>query len=193
MARSYLARDEEVVRVTRKHVSVLVGPAAATLAAACLLGALGYGSGQSSRDGLVAQIVAGATLLLVVRFLLKLRRWAGEKILITDRRLVAVSGLVARREISWPYARIHDLELRRSLAGRLLGYGTLVVESTRLEAPPNELVRIPDAKGVYRDVMDVLMAGPPPKMVELDDDDAPWWEVAPEDETDTGPLPRVVL
>jgi len=54
-------------------------------------------------------------------------------------------------------------------------------------------VRIPDAKGVYRDVMDVLMAGPPPKMVELHDDDAPWWEVAPEDETDTGPLPRVVL
>jgi len=193
MARSYLARDEEVVRVTRKHVSVLVGPAVATLAAAGVLGALGYGSGQSSRDGLVAQIVAGVTLLLVVRFLLKLRRWAGEKILITDRRLVAVSGLVAHRVISWPYARIHDLELRRSLAGRLLGYGTLVVESTRLEAPPNELVRIPDAKGVYRDVMDVLMAGPPPKMVELHDDDAPWWEVAPEDETDTGPLPIVVL
>jgi hypothetical protein len=59
---------------------------------------------------------------------------------------------MARRVSSWPYVRIHDLGLRRSITGRLLGYGTVVIEATIPDSGPVVLERIPDPNGFYRDM-----------------------------------------
>jgi len=128
--------------------------------------------------------------------MVRLRRWSTDRLLVTDQRIVEVSGLIAKRVTSWPYARIHDLGYRRSIPGRLLGYGSLSIETTAPEAPVRVLERVPQPDGFYRDVMEALMEGPMPDMVELDPDepDEPDEPVARSlvEDAVTGELPRVV-
>jgi len=197
MARSFLAPGEEVVRTTRRHLSVLARPALGTLVLIGLLGAIGWFTGPQSTTDVVDQVCGALAVLLLLRFVLRLRRWSNERILVTDRRIATVGGFMARRVSSWPYVRIHDLGLRRSIMGRLLGFGSVVIEATTPGSAPLVLERIPDPNGFYRDVMEVLMEGPLPDMVELDGDrpHAPDRLAArfPAEQADTGELPRVVV
>ena len=197
MARSFLAPGEEVVRTTRRHVSFLARPALGTLVGIGLLGAIGWFTGPQSTTDVVDQVCGALAVLLLLRFALRLRRWANERILVTDMRIATVGGLMARRVTSWPYVGIHDLGLRRSITGRILGYGSVVIEATVPGSAPTVLERIPDPNGFYRDVMEVLMEGPLPDMVEVDGDQPDETDEAvarpSEDEADTGPLPRVVV
>jgi Bacterial PH domain len=193
MARPFLAPGEEVIRSSRKHLSILARPALGTLIFVALLGALGWFTGPRSAPDLVDQVCGGLALLVVLRFALRVRAWASHRILITDRRIVALGGFFARRVSSWPYVRIHDLGLRRSVAGRLLGYGAILLEPTLPGAAPVMFERIPDPNGFYRDLMEALIEGPLPEMVELDGEaEGTSWPI-PDDEADTGPLPRVVV
>jgi hypothetical protein len=194
MARSFLAPGEEVVRTSRRHLSVLIRPALKTLVLVGFLGALGWFTGPRSGADVVDQVCGVLAPIVMLRFVLRLRRWASERIIVTDMRIALVGGFMARRVSSWPYVRIHDLGLRRSIAGRLLGYGSVVIEATTPGSPPTELERIPDPNGFYRDVMDVLMEGPLPSMIELGTDEPD--EVVtrpPSDDADTGELPRIVV
>jgi hypothetical protein len=194
MARSFLAPGEEVVRTTRRHLSVLIRPALKTLVLVGLLGALGWFTGPRSGADVVDQVCGVVAAIIVLRFVLRLRRWASERIIVTDMRIALVGGFMARRVSSWPYVRIHDLGLRRSIAGRLLGYGSVVIDATTPGVAPIELERIPDPNGFYRDVMEVLMEGPLPSMIELGTDER--GEVVtrpPSDDADTGELPRIVV
>ncbi|HZK52436.1 MAG TPA: PH domain-containing protein [Actinomycetota bacterium] len=197
MARSFLAPGEEVVRTTRRHLSVLARPALGTLVSIGLLGAIGWFTGPQSTTDVVDQVCGALAVLLLLRFALRLRRWANERILVTDMRIATVGGLMARRVTSWPFVRIHDLGLRRSITGRILGYGSVVIEARVPGSAPIVLERIPDPNGFYRDVMEVLMEGPLPDMVEVDRDQPDETDEAvarpSEDEADTGPLPRVVV
>ena len=194
MARSFLAPGEEVVRTTRRHLSVLARPALVTLVLIGLLGAIGWFTGPQSPTDVVDQVCGALALFLLLRFLLRLRRWSNERILVTDRRIASTSGFLARRVTSWPYVRIHDLGLRRTIRGRLLGYGSVVIEATVPDSAPVVLERIPDPNGFYRDVMEVLMEGPLPGMIDVDRDETDEAVARPPaDEADTGELPRVVL
>jgi hypothetical protein len=194
MARSFLAPGEEVVRTSRRHLSVLIRPALKTLVLVGLLGALGGFTGPRSGADVVDQVCGGLAAIIVLSFVLRLRRWASERIIVTDMRIALVGGFMARRVSSWPYVRIHDLGLRRSIAGRLLGYGSVVIEATTPGSAPIELERIPDPHGFYRDVMEVLMEGPLPSMIELGADEPnEVFTSPPSDDADTGELPRIVV
>jgi hypothetical protein len=208
----YLAPGEEIVRVARRHLSVLARPALGTLALLGGLAALGLLTDPDTTGDALDQICGAVAVLLLLRFLLRLRRWSSERLLVTDQRIVEASGLIAKRVSSWPYARIHDLDYRRSIPGRLLGYGSLTIETTAPDAPVKVLERVPDPDGFYRDVMEVIMGEPIPAMIEVEDEEGDpdwddWFErirdrlddraeireratIEP-DEADTGPLPRV--
>jgi hypothetical protein len=206
MAHRYLGPSEEVIRVTRRHPLVLARPAVSTLALLAGLAALGFLTGPHSGVDTVARVCGAAAVLVLLRFLLRLRRWSSERLLVTDQRIVEVDGLIAKRVSSWPYTRIHDLGYRRSIPGRLLGFGSLSIEPTAPDSPVRVLERVPDPDGFYRDVMEVIMGEPLPAMIEVEEgaepEDPDWdeWyadisaEISDEfrpDEADTGPLPRV--
>ena len=198
MARSFLAPGEEVLRSGRRHLSVLARPAFGTVAGLGLLGAIGWFTGPRSTADIVDQVCGGLALLLLVRLAATLRRWSSERLLVTDRRIVSLGGFLARRVSSWPYVRIHDLGLRRTVIGRLLGYGSIVIEPTTSGSVPVMLERVVDPNGFYRDVMEALMEGPLPDMIELDPDEgeAQGDQTPPRrfsEEADTGELPRVVV
>jgi uncharacterized membrane protein YdbT with pleckstrin-like domain len=96
-------------------------------------------------------------LALVVRFtLVPVVRWRTTHFVVTTRRVLVREGLFARRGLDIPISRINSVQFRHNLFERLVGVGTLVVESASDE--PLEFHDIPGVEEVhallYREVAD---------------------------------------
>lgn len=169
--------------IARRHWAVLVRPALVLAAAITAAVALGYVLSPSSGDSAVDTALGVLTLVFAARLGWRVARWRATRVVLTDRRVLEISGVVARRVISLPLAGVSDVVYRRSIGGRLLGYGDLFLATRGPQ--PNEIVRISDPDRFYRAVADLVTGGP-------DENHGPPRPLDPDDE-DTGPLPRVVV
>lgn len=132
-----LARDEQICFEARRHGVALARP-------------LAQGAVLTATGGiLLAQPwplqVAGA-VLLVVAALVCLRavwRWERSQVVVTTEKVVVLEGTLRRRASSVRLRSVENLDLEQTLAGRLLGYGTLV-------AGPLEIEHVPQPRSVYR-------------------------------------------
>jgi uncharacterized membrane protein YdbT with pleckstrin-like domain len=79
--------------------------------------------------------VAAALVGLVVILVALVRRGTNELVL-TDRRIIAKSGLVARNTVEMNLSKVESLHVSQSLGGRLLGYGDVVVVGTGSSLEP---------------------------------------------------------
>ena len=129
--------EEQVCLDARRHGVVLARPFTEALV---LAGAGGI---------LVAQpwplLLPGAALV-IVGALLALRavwRWERTHLVVTTEKLFVAEGTVRRRASAVRLRSVEKLELEQSLAGRVLGYGTLV-------AGPLEIDHVPEPRNVYR-------------------------------------------
>jgi hypothetical protein len=171
----YLAEDERVVLAARRHPAVLVGPAAIAVVTIALAAAVGLVVSPDRSTDLVDTTAGAVAVLGVLRLCWRAAQWRADRIFVTDRRVIEISGALIRRVGSIPLARLGDTTYRRSIAGRLLGYGDLVIESSPGGAA-REISRIARPDDFYRALSSLLASSHRPL---LGDDD-------------TGPLPRVV-
>jgi uncharacterized membrane protein YdbT with pleckstrin-like domain len=143
-----LATGEEIVMHKHPHWKMLVGPVFVLLvvvAAASYLAALVGGQSWAPWARLVLGVVA---LALVLRFTVApVIRWRTTHFVVTSRRILVREGLFSRRGMDIPMSRINSVEFRQSLFERLLGVGTLVVESASDE--PLEFHDIPGVEQVH--------------------------------------------
>jgi uncharacterized membrane protein YdbT with pleckstrin-like domain len=68
-------------------------------------------------------------VVAVFRLLVLTALWWVERIVITDKRVMISTGLLTHRLAMMPLKKVTDLTFHRSLMGRVIGYGTVVVES----------------------------------------------------------------
>ncbi len=174
----YLSPDEHMVLEVRRHWAALLVPGLQILAA-LLVGAflgtwLGPTSDSDPIDTLAFLVVMGFT----VRFGWRLFEWQIERVVVTNRRIIEVTGLITRRVASIPLAKVTDLTYQRTPLGRSLGYGELILESAGQKQALDAIPFIPRPDDFYRDFAELL-------------NDAPVNRRA--DEDDTGPIPRVRL
>jgi uncharacterized membrane protein YdbT with pleckstrin-like domain len=73
-------------------------------------------------------------------------RWRTTRYVVTDRRLITRRGVVARSGRDVPLSRITDVSFSHGLLERLLGCGTLLVESAGERGP----LVLADVPGVER-------------------------------------------
>ena len=119
-----LEPGEEVRLDARPHGVALVRPLARPL----LLAGVGavlviLGSGLHWALALVGAVG------LALAFLLSLRavwRWDRTRLVLTTEKLYVVYGLARRRAAAVRLSRVPALEFEQGIAGRVLGYGTLV-------------------------------------------------------------------
>ena len=126
--RRLLSDDERLVLVLRRHVKVLFGPfLVLVLAVAATLATLLLPATGRSWGLLVVGVVA---LLVVLRWTLwPLLKWFNEVYAITTRRLILREGVFNRSGHDMPLTRLNDVSFEHNLFERMLGCGTLVVES----------------------------------------------------------------
>ena len=125
-----LAVGEQSVAVLHPHWKTLVGPvlAAFVIVAALLVGEVVIPAG---RDAAIERLAAAVLAIVLLMWWLTypLLRWRTTRYELTTRRMRLRTGVVTRNGSDIPLSRITDVSFRKSLLDRLLGCGTLVVES----------------------------------------------------------------
>ncbi len=125
-----LAVGEQSVEVLHPHWKTLARPVvlAFVIVAALLVGeALIPGARYAAVERLALAVLA--IVLLMWWLMYPLLRWRTTRYELTMRRMRLRTGVVARNGSDIPLSRITDVSFRKSLLDRLLGCGTLVVES----------------------------------------------------------------
>jgi Bacterial PH domain len=188
----YLAHDERLVLSVRRHASLLIRPGGQVLLVVVVASAIGYLTSPEDGGDFLDTVVGVAALATFARFAWKLWEWWADRIVVTDHRIFEVSGLITRRVASMPLRKVTDMTYRRSLGGRLLGYGDLILESAGQDQALGGVHHIPKPDHFYRTVTSLVTSALGSVSVEGDDDRPPSRDTAGDD-MDTGPLPRVTL
>ncbi|HEX7323349.1 MAG TPA: PH domain-containing protein [Mycobacterium sp.] len=147
-----LADDEQVVLHRHPHVKRLIGAALvlllATAAASLVAGFINARPWDPTAKNVIFAVV-WAIWLVVVGWLTAwpFLGWLTTHFVITDRRVMFRDGLLTRRGFDIPLGGIRHVEFTRRLTERILGTGTLIVESASRE--PLEFYDIPHVEQVH--------------------------------------------
>jgi uncharacterized membrane protein YdbT with pleckstrin-like domain len=125
-----LVEGERVVLHRHPHWRVLVGPVLVFLA---VLGAVGYLAAVIRSRGVEAwgwPVLGGLAAVLVVWLtLLPVVRWCRTDLVVTTRRVLVREGVVRTHGLCIPLDRVAAAHARSTVVGRLVGCGTLVVDT----------------------------------------------------------------
>ncbi|HEV2757014.1 MAG TPA: PH domain-containing protein [Actinomycetota bacterium] len=184
----YLAGDETVILEARRHMAVLARPAFTAVGAIAL--AVVVGTVLSPGDGgdLLDTAAGLFALWFLLRFMWRACEWWADRIFVTEKRIFEVSGILTRKVASMPLGNLTDMTYQRSLWGRIIGYGELIVETAGQAQALSRINYLSHPDEFYRAVTRLVTAGLLPAA------DAPG--VTPpkrDEEDDTGPLPRVIV
>jgi hypothetical protein len=139
----YLSPGEQVVFATRRHVWILANEMLMLLASLILV--LIW---PTTLTGLIALIIG-------CRFVFEALRWFVDRLVMTNQRIINISGLLNRRVASLPLTMMTDFTYQRPFLGRILGYGTLRVESAGKEGL-SRIDYIANDIGFYRTMTTIL-------------------------------------
>ncbi|HWI00383.1 MAG TPA: PH domain-containing protein [Propionibacteriaceae bacterium] len=95
-------------------------------------------------------------LAAVLRYTVLAIQWSNERIVITDKRVMVSEGLIVQKVGMMPLSKVTDLTFRRSLGGRILGYGTLVFESAGQIQALNRVRYMPRPEEIYEAVSELI-------------------------------------
>lgn len=121
-----LSDNEKIVLETHPHWKVLVLPVLTLLVT---LGLAGYLIALVDDNVGTYLILGVAALLIIVFVLVPFLRWRTTLFVITDERVVVRNGIWSRTGRDIPLTRVNDITFTHNLFERMLGCGTLVVES----------------------------------------------------------------
>jgi uncharacterized membrane protein YdbT with pleckstrin-like domain len=158
-----LAADEQVVLHRHPHWKRLVGPILVllitTTLATFVAGLVNNTSWDPTAKKVLFGVIAAIWLILIGWLTLwRFLNWLTTHFVITDRRVMFRHGLLTRSGIDIPLARINSVEFRHRLLDRMVGTGTLIIESASQD--PLEFHDIPRVERVhsllYHEVFDTL-------------------------------------
>jgi uncharacterized membrane protein YdbT with pleckstrin-like domain len=143
-----LRGDERVVVHKHPHWKILVLPVLTLLIIVGLgsyLAALIDGQSWQLYGWIGLAVVGGIALLWLT--VAPVLRWRTTHFVLTTRRVLVREGVLSRSGIDIPISRINTVQFRHSLIDRILGCGTLIVESASDE--PLEFDDIPQVERVH--------------------------------------------
>jgi len=108
-----------------------------------LVGVLGDNAGP------ILTIVMFAWLVLLIFVGYKLLDWYYDRFVLTDKRVMTVGGLMTRRVGMMPLPRVTDMAYTQSPLGRMLNYGTFVLESAGQDQALREIKPLPRPGDLY--------------------------------------------
>jgi membrane protein YdbS with pleckstrin-like domain len=157
-----LDTERRVIRI-RRHWAVLLWDTfeAAALLAICVL--VSYLLPPSM--WVVQNILWYAALLVVLRFAYKVMEWWVERLVVTNKRFVMTTGVFTNKVLMMPITKVTDLTFERTATGRMMGYGTMVVESAGQIQALNRIDYLPQPEEFF-DTISELVFGDKEKQAE---------------------------
>jgi membrane protein YdbS with pleckstrin-like domain len=165
----YLLPSERAVVVARRHWAVLLREFS-EVAIVWLILIFLLGLTDSGFLGLVSLFFL---LFSAIWLGWDVIQWYVEEFAVTDKRVLLVSGVIIRNVAIMPLIKVTDLTYKRDLLGRMLGFGTFIIESAGQDQAlsridfvnhPDEWYRRISAELFGRTIVDyedVIQGGPP--------------------------------
>jgi len=127
-----LIPGETMLYRTGLHWIVLLVP---VLIAICLAGgglAMVFGAMGDKGDGARTMATAGVILVIlgVASFFIGTLRRNATEIAVSNKRVLIKTGFASRRTIELLLLQVESIVVNESLAGRMFGYGTVIVRGT---------------------------------------------------------------
>jgi uncharacterized membrane protein YdbT with pleckstrin-like domain len=144
----YLLPQEEQTVTIRRHPAMLLRYLLESFGALILAGVL-----TAVISGATAVTVVWVLWLMVVsRLAFKVFEWSDEFFAVTNVRVMLVHGIVTRRVDMMPLSKVTDLTVDRTIMGRMLGYGTIVLESAGQDQALSKVEFVPEPETIYLDI-----------------------------------------
>ena len=149
---SVLDNGEQIVRNLRPHWRRVVLPIVVLLV---VIGLASYGwfalPSGSVRQPLRDVILAAALVIIVWWTVRPLLRWLTTRYVVTNRRVLMRNGVFSRTGRDVPLTRVNDVSFSRTVVERLIGSGTLTIESAG-DRGQVLLHDVPHVESVQRDI-----------------------------------------
>jgi membrane protein YdbS with pleckstrin-like domain len=151
----YLFPTEKFRGEWRKHWSYLFDwfsyGALATFAFGWLWGYL-----QKHHIGGFGVVVVVLWIIVMTWVGYKIADWYFDRFILTNKRIMQVSGMVSRTVAMMPLLRVTDMKYEQSPMGRLLSYGTFVLESAGQEQALRTVRHLPNPNELYLRIVEEM-------------------------------------
>jgi uncharacterized membrane protein YdbT with pleckstrin-like domain len=147
-----LPTERRVIRV-RQHWAVMAKDLVLTGLFVLLMVAVQQ---YLSSNVVVDNLTFYLSLAAVVRFTVKVILWWIERIVITDKRVMLAKGILTHKLAMMPLSKVTDLTFERSLNGRMLGYGSIIVESAGQVQGLDRIDYMPRPEEIYEALSELI-------------------------------------
>ena len=110
-----------------------------------------FGPGQ-----VIDNVTFYLALAALIRFSFVAYEWWNDRIVITDKRVMLDEGIITKRVGMMPLSKVTDLTFERTLTGRSLGYGTIVVESAGQIQALNRIEYVSRPEEIYEALSELI-------------------------------------
>lgn len=153
---SLLTEGEVIVLRTRQHwLALLVRSRGGVLLFVAGLVLLGVIVWLNVSPGVARDVLSGLAAIMlalgVLIFLYRLWHWWAQDYVVTNRRLLKVTGILSKRSADSSLEKINDAILNQSLFGRMLNFGDLEILTAAEMA--NDLYRMLNAPKQFKKTM----------------------------------------
>lgn len=149
-----LGTDEHVIMHMRTHAKELFWPALVFIAMSAGLGAFLAVQPVSWQPWGTWVVVGIYVLVVVVWVVVPFLRWLTSTYTITNRRIITRKGIINKTGHDLPLRRVNNVSYERDLIDRMLGCGTLILETAAEQ--PLVMPDVPDVERVHVQITEVL-------------------------------------
>jgi membrane protein YdbS with pleckstrin-like domain len=146
----YLLPHEHQVITVRKHPAVLLGPIALALAAVLAALVLGTTVLRHVHGAVIVLVVVCGVLLLNLAY--RTWEWSEDYFVVTSDRMLQASGVFTRKIAMMPLVKVTDMSFKRSTTGRMLGYGSFILESAGQDQALRTIDHVPYPEQLYLEI-----------------------------------------
>jgi membrane protein YdbS with pleckstrin-like domain len=154
--RVLLPHERRVITV-RFHPAILIRPVAEALGGLALAGLI---STIAHLNDTVLLVVWLLWLILVIRLLFKIYAWLEDYFVVTSARLLTSGGVFRKSVRMMPLTKVTDMRFERSPIGRMLGFGTFIVESAGQDQALRTIDHLPYPEQLYIEVCGLIFKDP---------------------------------
>lgn len=154
-AEAFLLPEEEVVVATNKHWISIAEPVLTCLLAFAIVVWI-----NSAGNSAGADLFWWLWFAVVLRTAWCLIEWRRTWFIITDQRLLKITGIIVRRVAMMPLKKVTDVNYDRTIPGQILRYGRFRFETPGQDQAFERIEPLPHPNEMYRAVVEYVLGGP---------------------------------
>jgi membrane protein YdbS with pleckstrin-like domain len=143
----YLFTSERYVGEWRRHWIKIVGWAALGAISPFIVGYLVGVIGSANNVATWVLLVVWFVALLFLAW--QVYEWWHERFVLTNKRVMLITGVLSRRVAMMPLARVTDMAYEQSLLGMTLNYGSFILESAGQDQALTNVKPLPHPRELY--------------------------------------------